>query len=527
MSEEDSAIRPGPSDPPAAASAAGRVALVGAGPGDPGLMTLRGRELLGQADAVVYDYLCNPALLRFAPEGAEMIYAGKKAGAHTLRQEEINALLVRLAREGKRVVRLKGGDPFLFGRGGEEALALREAGVAFEIVPGVTSAIGGPAYAGIPVTHRGLASAVTIATGHEDPGKGGRQVDYEALARTPGTLVLLMGVERLGPILAGLARAGMDPRTPAALVRWAATPRQRVLVSTVAELAAEAEAAGFTAPCVTVIGEVVRLRDRLAWYAPGPLAGVRAVVTRTRKQAGRLSEALRLLGAEVDELPTIRIAPPEDERGFAELVAQAHRYDWLVFPSPNAADAFFEVFYKIYKDARELGGVRIASMGPATTARVAAYRFTVDLEPKEFVAEGLLRAFEEYGSVENLTFLVPRAEGGRDVLIEGLKAKGAIVDDVTAYRTLPERNDATGAARRFREGGADLITFTSSSTVENFLAMGLRPGSGTRVASIGPVTSRTLRAAGIEPAIEAARHDIEGLVAAVLDFYTKNPPELG
>ncbi len=497
----------------------GRCILVGAGPGDPGLLTLRGKEALSSAEVVVYDYLANPFLLTHAPESAERVYVGKQAGSHTRTQDEINALLVGLVQSGKQVVRLKGGDPFLFGRGGEEAEALSKEGLEFEIVPGVTSAIGGAAYAGIPITHRGLASTLTIATGHEDPLKEGSSLDFEALAKIGGTRVFLMGVERLKTLMDELIRHGLAGETPAALVHWASTPRQRTLVSTVSRLAGDAVTAGFGAPCITIVGEVVALRDKLEWFERRSLFGKRIVVTRSRKQSGRLSEALAGLGANVDEMPLIRIEPPENLRGFGEAVATAHSYDWIIFTSPNAVDAFFEMFYRIFKDAREIGGARIAAIGPATAARVAEYRLSVDLQPDEFIADGIIRSFDEIGSIENQTFLLPVGDLARNVISQALTAKGAIVDTVVAYRTLPETSDPTGAAARGRERSPDVITFTSSSTVTNFLAMDIPLDPSTLIASIGPVTTGTLRDNGLEPHIQATRHDIPGLVDAIRDYF--------
>ena len=497
----------------------GKCFLVGAGPGDLGLLTLRARECIEQAEVIVYDYLCNAEMLKWAPEACERIFAGKKAGAHTLTQEEINALLVEKAGAGQRVVRLKGGDPFVFGRGGEEAQALAAAKIPFEVVPGVTSAIAGPAYAGIPITHRGSNAHVTFFTGHEDPGKGESGIDFAALAQLGGTQVMLMGVERIEAIAAQMLRSGRPPALPVALIRWATTGRQETLVGTLGDIARRVEEAKFAAPAVAVFGEVVELRRELNWFEGRALTGKRIVVTRTRTQAGVLSEQLRVLGADVLELPTIRIEPPSDLRGFAELVQDAHAYDWIVFTSPNGVTAFFDLFYKLYDDARELGGAKIAAVGSATAQRVKDFHVHVDLQPEEFVAEGVVREFKKVGGVENLRILLARAEKARDVLPKELTAMGGIVDDACAYQTLPETRDESGARRRFVEEGADLITFTSSSTVENFMALGLPWPAGMQVASIGPVTSQTARGLGLEVDVEAKRHDIPGLVEAIRKFY--------
>lgn len=493
----------------------GRCFLVGAGPGDLGLVTLRAKQCVEQAEVLIYDYLCNPAMLRWAAENAEKIYAGKKAGEHTLSQEEINALLVERARGGKSVVRLKGGDPFVFGRGGEEAQALAAAGIPFEIVPGVTSAVAGPAYAGIPITHRGSNSHVTFFTGHEDPAKSESSIDFDALARLGGTQVMLMGVERIGAIAREMLANGVRADLPVALIRWATTPRQKTLVGTLGNIAQRVAETGFAAPAVAVFGEVVTLRDELKWYENRPLLGKRIVVTRTRTQAGALTEQLGALGADVLELPTIRIEPPTDLRGFAELVQDAHAYDWIVFTSPNGVNAFFDLFYKLFHDAREIGGAKIAAIGPATAQRIKDFHLHVDLQPEQFVAEALVREFKKQGGVENLRILLARAEKARDVLPKELSAMGAIVDEGFAYRTVPETRDDNGARNRLLEEGADLITFTSSSTVENYMALNLACPSGMRVASIGPVTSKTARDLGLTVDIEARRHDIPGLVDAV------------
>ncbi|HEY5811376.1 MAG TPA: uroporphyrinogen-III C-methyltransferase [Terrimicrobiaceae bacterium] len=490
--------------------------LVGAGPGDPGLLTLKGRASLERAEVVVYDYLCNPALLKWAPEGAEKIYVGKKAGAHTLSQEEINALLVEKTCAGKVVVRLKGGDPFLFGRGGEEAEALADAGCKFEIVPGVTSAIAGPAYAGIPVTHRAYNAALTIFTGHEEPGKFASGIDYEAIARTPGTKVMLMGIDKLEAITRELQKAGMAAQTPVTLIRWATTGAQQTLEGTLQTIAERALKSDFKPPAIAVFGEVAKLRQKLNWFEKLPLFGKRIAVTRTRRQAGELVDRLRALGAEAFELPTIRIEPPPNKKEFYQLVADSHIYDWIVFTSPNGADAFFTAFYEIYRDARDLGGARIAAIGPATAERVRSYHLQVDVQPDKYVAEAIIAALQKESSVENLKFLLARAEGAREVLAQELTRLGGIVDEAIAYRTVPETDDVAGGIRRFQEEGADMITFTSSSTVENFLALKLPISKTTKTASIGPITSKTMRAHGLGVSVEAKRHDIGGLIDAIL-----------
>ncbi len=499
----------------------GKVYLVGAGPGDIGLVTLRAKECIEQADVIVYDHLANPQMLGWSRPEAEIIYAGKMAGDHALSQDAINRLLIEKSEAGKQVVRLKGGDPFVFGRGAEEAQAVAQARIEFEIVPGVTSAIAGPAYAGIPVTHRAQNSHVTFFTGHEDPGKGESSIDFAALAKLGGTQVMLMGVEKIGAITAEMMVQGVRRDLPVALVRWATTGRQQTLTGTIENITERVLTAKFSPPAIAVFGEVVSLREELKWYEKRPLLGKTIVVTRTRQQAGALTGRLRELGADVLELSTIRIEPPTDLRTFAELVQDAHSYDWIVFTSPNGVTAFFDMFFKLYDDAREIGAAKIAAIGPATAQRVKDYRLKVELQPEEFVAEAVVRAFQKQGGVENLRILLARAEKARDVLPNQLIELGAIVDQGIAYRTVPETNDITGARRRFSEDGADLITFTSSSTVENFLALGLPWPPRMRLASIGPITSKTARDHGLEIDVEARRHDIDGLVDAIRRFFAK------
>ena len=495
----------------------GNCILAGAGPGDLGLVTLRVKEAVENADVIVYDYLANPDILKWTQPTAEILYAGKKAGTHALSQSEINRLLIEKTAQGKQVVRLKGGDPFVFGRGGEEAEALADANLPFEIVPGVSSAIAAAAYAGIPVTHRELTSSFTVFTGHRDASKPESSVDYRALVESRGTLVMLMGVERLAQVVSELRRQGAAPNLPVALIRWGTTGRQQTIAGDLNNIVEVAS--NFEPPAIAVFGDVVKFRSKLNWFEKRPLFGRRIVVTRTRKQASKLSDQLRTLGADVFELPTIRIEPPEDLRAFGELVRDAYQYDWLIFTSPNGVDAFFEMFFKLYDDTREIGNVKIGSIGPATAERIKALHLTVDLQPEKFVAEAMIDALQKFQSVENLKFLLVRAEKARDVLPKRLGTLGAIVDEAIAYRTVPETDDLTGTFGRFRNEGADLITFTSSSTVESFLALKLPWPPNLKTASIGPVTSETMRSLGLTVDVEASRYDMEGLVKAILRFY--------
>ncbi len=494
--------------------------LVGAGPGDPGLLTLRGKECLELADVVVYDYLSNPELLRFAKPEAEKIYVGKKAKDHTLSQEEINKLIIEKTRAGKVVTRLKGGDPVLFGRGAEEAQELADAGIAFEIVPGITSAIAGPAYAGIPVTHRSHCSQLTIFTGHEDPTKPDSSLDYAKIAQADGTKVMLMGVERIDEITGKLMEHGAKPSTPIALTRWATTGRQQTIEGTLQTIAGIVRDKDFKAPAVCVIGSVVLERDKLNWFENRPLFGKRIVVTRTRAQAGELSKKLAQLGADVMELPTIRIEPPKDLKEFGQLVMDCHTYDWIVFTSPNGVDHFFEMFYKLYQDARSIGGAKIAAIGPGTADKIKQQHLAVDLLPDKFVAEGLIKAFKKV-DVENQTILWVKAESAREVIANELTGMGAIVDEAIAYRTVPETAENSDAFARFKDEGADVITFTSSSTVEHFLDLKLPLPDKIKIASIGPITSQTLKQHQLRVDIEATEHTIPGLVSAIERYFAK------
>jgi uroporphyrinogen III methyltransferase / synthase len=496
---------------------AGNCILAGAGPGDLGLVTLRVKEAVENADVVIYDYLSNPEILKWTRPAAEIIYAGKKAGTHTLSQSEINRLLIEKTTEGKRVVRLKGGDPFVFGRGGEEAEALADAHLPFEVVPGVSSAVAAPAYAGIPLTHRELTSSFTVFTGHQEASKSESSIDYHALVESRGTLVMLMGIERLDRVVSELRRHGAVSSLPVALIRWGTTGRQQTVVGDLSNIVEVAN--NFEPPAVAVFGDVVKLRNKLNWFEKRPLFGRRIVVTRTRKQAGKLSDQLQMLGADVFELPTIRIEPPEDLIAFGELVRDAYQYDWVIFTSPNGVDAFFEMFFKLYNDTREIGNVKIAAIGPTTAQRVKAFHLAVDLQPEIFVAEAIIDALQKFQSVENLRFLLVRADNARDLLPKRLSTLGAIVDEAIAYRTVPETSDLTGAIVRFQNEGADLITFTSSSTVENFLALKLPWPRNLRTASIGPITSETMRRLGLKVDVEASRYDMEGLVQAIIRFY--------
>lgn len=504
----------------------GIVYLVGAGPGDPGLLTQKGAACLKKAEVVVYDYLANPELLSLAPASAERIYVGKKGGDHTKTQEQINELLCDLAAAGKIVTRLKGGDPYVFGRGGEEASALHQRGLAFEVVPGVTSAIAAPSYAGIPVTDRRATTEVAFITGHEDPTKPGSTINWASLAGI-GTLVFLMGVKNLPHICKQLMAHGKPADTPAAAVRWGTTPKQETVTGTLADLPDKVKKAGLKAPAITVVGQVVSLRDELQWFEHLPLFGKRIVVTRTREQASQLSAQLRELGAEVLEIPTIAVQPPADPEPLAKACADIEAYDWLVFTSPNGVSAFFAALNAVGKDCRSLYKAKVAAIGPATGKAVAGRGVKPDVVARTFVAEGLLDALAAH-DLDGAKVLLPRAAQAREVLPETLASRGARVEVVPAYETVAPQGSAEALKQAMAEG-FDAVTFTSSSTVSNFLALmdeshrrelTRRSQSGEIIAaSIGPITTQTAREAGLSVQVEPGAYTIDDLVEALAGHF--------
>jgi uroporphyrinogen III methyltransferase / synthase len=494
----------------------GKVYIIGAGPGDPGLITLRGAACIREADVIIYDHLVSPEILRHAGEKVRLIYAGKQGGDHTLSQDEINRRLVEEAGRGNVVARLKGGDPFIFGRGGEEAEVLREAGIPFEIVPGVTSAVAVPAYAGIPLTHRSHTSSVAFVTGHEDPTKGKSDIDWAALAGI-GTLVFLMGVKNLPAIAENLIRCGKDATTPAALIRRGTTPDQETLTGTLGDIARKAGEHHFAAPAILVVGGVVGLRETMNWFETRPLFGRGIVITRPEVQAEGLAELLRAQGARVIPFPVIRIVPPESWAPLDQALDKLETYHWIVFTSANGVSSFFRRLRERGRDIRDLKGIRIATIGPATAAAVGALGIRVDLIPEEFISEGVVRAF----AGENLRgcrVLLPRAEEARDVIPEGLAEMGAKVDVVTAYRTVRSDRDAAELLPLFAGGKVDVITFTSPSTVTHFLGvMGpdFRLPARVRIACIGPVTAAAAQKAGLTVNIFQECYTIPELVNAI------------
>ncbi|MCL4459958.1 MAG: uroporphyrinogen-III C-methyltransferase [Chloroflexi bacterium] len=498
----------------------GKVYLVGGGPGDPGLITVKGICCLQEADVVIYDHLIDRQLLTEAKPTAELIYVGKAASKHTLPQEEINALLIQKAREGKVVVRLKGGDPFVFGRGGEEAEVLAEAGIAFEVVPGVTSAVAVPAYAGIPLTHREYSSSFAVITGHEDLRKLTSCLAWDKLATGVDTLVVLMGMGNLSFIVGRLLECGRTSQTPVTLIRHGSGPEQEVLEGTLGEIVAKAKERGFSPPVVMVVGEVVRLREKLRWFDNRPLFGQRVLVTRSREQASSLVEMLRELGAKVIEAPTIEIQPISDHSVLDKAITHLEDYDWLVFTSQNSVNLFFSRLQTLGLDSRELKGVKLCAIGPATAKALGRYGLYPDYMPSEYVSERVVAGLAERG-ISGQRILLPRAEGARDLLLTELTRLGAVVDEVTIYRTVPPATDRAYVRKLFREGGIDIVTFTSSSTVRH-LAMMLGEDitrlEATTVACIGPITAQTATELGIRVDVVAEEHTIPGLVKALVQY---------
>ena len=498
-------------------SGQGRVYLVGAGPGDPGLITVKGLQCLRDAQVVVYDRLVDRRLLKEASPVAEMVDVGKARGDHRMRQEDINLLLVDRAREGKRVVRLKGGDPFIFGRGGEEAETLAEAGIPFEVVPGVTSAIAAPAYAGIPLTHRNMSSYVTIVSGSEDPSKVESGIDWGALASGAGTLAVLMGWETLAGIVDTLKEHGLDPATPAALVQWGTEPYQRTVVGSLDDILEKGRMASLASPVVAVFGQVVKLRERIRWFEDKPLFGKRVLVPRASAQAGALSQLLMENGAEPLEIPTIEIKPVEECARLDSALTSMPKYDWVVFLSVNGVGLTFRRLEQLGLDARAFGGVRVCAVGSGTARALRERGIAPDLQPMKSVSESIVTGLAEEG-ITGKSVLLLRAEAGRDVLSQGLSQAGALVDDVAVYRTAMPEDSRERVKALMAEGGLDAITFTSSSTLTNLVSLldgDTSPLQGMVVACIGPITAATARSAGLAVDVVAGESTIPGLVQAL------------
>ena len=499
---------------------AGMVYLVGAGPGDYRLISMKAVDCLKMADVVVYDRLADDRILRWAPAEAEYIYVGKASSNHTMKQEDINQLLVDKAKEGKCVVRLKGGDPFVFGRGGEEGLLLRQNNLPFEIVPGITSAISVPAYAGIPVTHRAVATSFAVVTGHEDPTKGESNMRWEHLAMGVDTLVFLMGVANLPHITSKLIDNGRSADTPAAVIRWGTKPEQRTLITTVGKAAEDVAKNGIKPPAIFIVGEVVKLRDSLQWFdnlAQRPLFGKRILVTRARSQASKLTAKLENLGAEVIEVPAITITDPTDlYAALDQAIGQLQDYHWVMFTSANGVKHFFARLLQAGKDARALGYAKIVAIGSATAVELKKYGLVADVVPGEYRAEGIIEAMK--GKLPpHAKILLPRAEEAREILPEKLREMGAEVDVVSAYRTVCAAADGEALTSELNEGRIDMVTFTSSSTVKNLVNIigSADVLNGVKTACIGPVTADTAKSLGIEPDIVAKEYTIDGLVEAI------------
>ena len=502
-------------------SSKGTVYLVGAGPGDPGLLTLRGAELLHDAEVVVCDALVNPEILRLVPPTAEIIARGNHKHQDSLTQEQLTELMIARAKAGKTVVRLKGGDPFIFGRGGEEAAALAAAGLSFQVVPGVSSVVAAANYAGIPLTHREYCSSFTVFTGHGEATDPATALRYEQIAKIPGTKVVLMGMDHLADWTAALIQHGMDPKTPVAVVHRGTTGRQKTVTGTLATIAPLVAREKITPPAITIVGEVVKLRRQLNWFEQLPLFGKRIVVTRSQLQAGKFSKKLSALGADVLEIPVVKGGLPDNKQDFVDALLALNTYDWLVFTSVNGVTTFFDFFFRQFKDMRDLGGAKIAAVGPATAAKLREFHLQVDLMPEEALGVKIAAAFDKHSSIENTKICLMRAQKANPELPRALEALGAIVDDIGLYKTVLDTDDSHGLAETFQQEGADWLTFTSSSTVEFFhtrfdLPKLLKQFPKMKIASIGPETSKTLDALGVKPTVEAKEHTTDGLLAALL-----------
>ena len=497
--------------------ATGTVYLVGAGPGDPGLITARGLELLRRAEVLVYDRLVNARLLDEAPQEAERVYVGRSSGQAEMEQDPINALMIARARAGRTVVRLKGGDPFVFGRGGEEAEALAAAGVPFEVVPGISSAIAVPAYAGIPLTHRDYASSFLVATGQESRDRPSR-MRWEHLAHGADTLVFLMAFETLEKVVTNLIEHGRAPDTPVAVVQQGTEPVQRTVVGTLGDIVAKVREARMGPPAVVVVGEVVRLREQIAWLDKRPLFGKRVLVTRAAEQASELTRLLREAGAETVELPTIQVQPIEDVSVLDRCLAALSDHGWVIFTSANAVEVFFQRLSALGRDARAFASSRLAAIGRATAASLERHGLRADVVPAAATAEGLIEAFNGE-EMTGARVLLPRAEGGRPELLRYLADRGVQVTELLLYRSVPPAESAERAKRLLTEGPVDIAVFTSSSTIKNLAAMldgDLSLLNGTLIATIGPATSQAVRDLGQQVGVEAEEQTMEGLVRALM-----------
>jgi len=499
----------------------GIVYLIGAGPGDPELLTLKGKKFLALAEVIVYDYLVNPELLKFARDGAEIIYVGKTRGHKEMPQREINRLITKKALEGKIVARLKGGDPFIFGRGGEEAVELARHGIRFDVIPGVSSPIGATSYAGIPLTHRDYSSSFAVVTGHKDSKKLKTSLPWEALARI-GTVVFLMGVEMLEQNLKKLVEMGKSPDTPVAIITWGTLPNQSTLTGTLGNIVDLSKEKKISSPSIIVVGDVVNLRNKINWFESKPLFGKTVLVTRARIQAKIFAELLEEEGAQVIEFPTIDVAPLRTSTRIDKAIENLDRYNWLIFTSVNGVTFFFQRLREMQSDVRDLKGIRIAAIGEKTKSEINKMGIKVDLIPQEFRAEGLIELFEKI-DVDGSRVLIPRAKIARQILPVKLRKMGASVDVLPVYETkMPEKLKIDKLRRLLRNGFIDVITFTSSSTVKNFFSMIGRDKkiiSRSTIACIGPITAETIRSFGIEPEIISGTYTVQGLTKEIATYF--------
>ena len=496
------------------------VYLVGSGPGDPGLITVKGLECIKKADVIVYDYLVNSVLLRNARKDVELIYVGKKGNQHTMEQDDINQLLVDKADENKIVTRLKGGDPYVFGRGGEEAIILRKNNIAFEVVPGITAAIASPNYAGIPVTHRACTSTFGLITGHEDPTKDQSDVDWEKLSTGLGTLTFYMGIKNLPNIVNQLMKHGRSADTPVAVIRWGTTTHQETVtgtLSTIVEIAKDIKP-----PAITIVGEVVNLRDQLNWFESRPLFGKTIIVTRSRDQASAFSDQLIELGANVLEYPTINITDPDDFGPLDKELENLDSTDWLIFTSVNGVDAFFNRIFELGRDVRDLKGVKICSIGPSTTERIKGFHVSIDCQPPKYVAESVVEALKKVEEIKGKRFLMPRTDIARSYIPEELEKLGAEVSDIIAYKTVLATDGGNIVLDKLKDGEVDIVTFTSASTVKNFVKIIGEDNlsafkNNVQFASIGPITNESAKEMDIDISIKAEEYSIPGLVQAIVE----------
>ena len=500
------------------------VYLVGSGPGDPGLITVKGLECIKKADVIVYDYLVNSVLLRNARKDVELIYVGKKGNQHTMEQDDINQLLVDKANENKIVTRLKGGDPYVFGRGGEEAIVLRENNILFEVVPGITAAIASPNYAGIPVTHRTCTSTFGLITGHEDPTKDQSDVDWEKLSTGLGTLTFYMGIKNLPNIVNQLVKHGRSKDTPVAVIRWGTTTHQQTVTGTLSNIVEVAK--DIKPPAITIVGEVVNLRDQLNWFESRPLFGKTIIVTRSRDQASEFSEQLIELGANVLEYPTINITSPDDFGPLDRELDSLESTDWLIFTSVNGVDAFFNRIFELGRDVRDLKGVKICSIGPSTTERIKGFHVSIDCQPTKYVAESVVEALKKVEELKGKRFLMPRTDIARSYVPEELRKLGAEVSDIVAYKTVLATDGDNIVLDKLKDGEVDIVTFTSASTVKNFVKIIGEDNlsafkNNVQFASIGPITNESAEEMDIDISIKAEEYTIPGLVQAIVNKVTQ------